>query len=114
VTNPTSLLLSLAEPPTAIVAGGIDMLPGVLQALRVKKKAIPEDISLIAAMKSDLANLHTPAITVEHWDYSEVGRIAARLAIERIQSDGEVGPRRVLVPTELLLRDSCGAAPRNG
>jgi LacI family transcriptional regulator len=106
----TSLLVNAADPVTAIIAGGIDMLPGVVQALRVNRRAIPGDMSLIAALKSDLADLHQPAISVAHWDYGEVGRIAARIALERIHGQADADPRHVVVPSELLLRDSC--APR--
>jgi LacI family transcriptional regulator len=60
----TSILVSLREPPTAVLAAGIDMLPGVLRALRTRGLEIPRDISVVAASDSDLAQLSNPAISV--------------------------------------------------
>lgn len=107
----TSILVTGKDPPTAIVAGGIDVLPGVLRALRTRGLSIPGDISLVAASDSDLAQLSEPPITVESWDYAEIGRIAAQLVLERLATKGKAEPRRVLVPAELVQRGSC-APPR--
>ncbi len=106
-----SMLLCSADRPTAVIAGGIEMLPGIIRALRVRGLAIPGDVSVVAAVNSDLADLFEPQISVEDWDYAEVGRIAANLALQRIASNQMVEPRRVLVPTQFLLRDSCALAP---
>ncbi|MBN8478640.1 MAG: LacI family DNA-binding transcriptional regulator, partial [Burkholderiales bacterium] len=66
----TSILVSSTSPPTAIIAGGIDALPGILRALRMRGLSVPRDISLVAASDSDLAQLSEPPITVESWDYA--------------------------------------------
>jgi LacI family transcriptional regulator len=106
-----SMLLGSVDRPTAVIAGGIEMLPGIIRALRVRGLSIPEDMSVVAAMNSDLADLFQPQISVEDWDYAEVGRIAANLLLQRIAS-GRIGePQRVLVPTQFLLRESCASAP---
>lgn len=106
-----SMLLHSENRPTAIIAGGIDMLPGVVRALRAHGLSVPSDVSIVGALDSDLAELHQPPISVEDWDYSEVGRIAANLALHRIAKGSEAEPRRVLVPTRFLLRDSCARLP---
>ena len=104
----TSILASMKSPPTAIVAGGIDVLPGILRALRTRGLSVPKDVSIVAASDSDLAQLSNPPITVESWDYAEVGRIAAQLVLERINHAGSNDPKRVIVPAELIQRGSCG------
>jgi len=104
----TSILMSSREPPTAIIAGGIDMLPGVLRAIRTRGLSIPNDVSIVTATDSDLAQLADPPISVETWDYAEIGRIAAQLVLERIRGSASTEPRRVLVPTEFIQRESCG------
>jgi LacI family transcriptional regulator len=106
-----SMLLSSSDRPTALIAGGIEMLPGIIRALRVRGLSMPQDVSVVAAVNSDLADLFDPPISVEDWDYAEVGRIAANLALQRIRGEVSDGPRRVLVPTQFLLRESCGPAP---
>ena len=109
--NFMSSLLNLKAPPTAVVAGGIDMLGGILRAIRTAGLEIPRDISVVAASDSDLAELHTPPISVERWDHAEVGRTAARLLLERIAGRAGPEPHHILLPTELVFRESV-ARPR--
>ena len=103
----TSELLSLAAPPTALLGGRLDALPGMLRAVRARRLRIPEDVSLIASADSDVAQLALPAVTAIRWDLQEAGRIAARLLLQRLEETSERPPRRVLLPTDLVLRDSC-------
>jgi LacI family transcriptional regulator len=103
----TSILMTSKVPPTAIVAGGIDVLAGILRALRARGLSVPKDLSLVAACDTDLAELSDPPITVESWDYAAVGRIAARLVLDRIAMVGGAEPRRIMIPSELVQRGSC-------
>jgi LacI family transcriptional regulator len=109
----TSLLAGASNRPTAIIAGGISMLPGVLKALRVLKLSIPNDISVIGANETDLTELHTPAISVVSWDYAAMGKIAANLALERLRNNTPSEPRRVVVPAKFLFRESISTPPQN-
>ena len=102
----TSGVLSQRERPTAVIAGGIDMLDGVLRAIRAKGLAIPRDISVVATGDSSLAELYTPAISVAQWDHAEIGRIAAELLLDRIAGRSIGEPRHVVLPTEFVLRES--------
>jgi LacI family transcriptional regulator len=106
-----SALLSLREPPTAIIAGGMSLLSGVLSAVQARKLQVPGDVSLIASGDSELAMLATPPITVVRWSYAELGRTGAQLLLDRIRGEHPESPRRVVFPTELVIRGSC-AAPR--
>ena len=105
----SSLLLS-ANRPTAIVAGGVAMLPGILRAVSTEGLRIPHDISVIGCGDFDLAELMTPPVTVIRWSYSQVGEASAKLILDRIHNPG--APRRQLrFPTELLIRGSCASPP---
>jgi LacI family transcriptional regulator len=104
----TSSSLDEAVRPTAVLAGGIDMLTGVLKAIRGRGLRIPEDISVIGNSDSDLALLSTPPITVVKWDYEDVGRASAQLILDRIMGKVEER-RRIVFPTELVIRGSCSA-----
>lgn len=106
----TSSIIASKHPPTAIIAGGIGMLPGVLQAIRVRGLRIPDDISIIGSGDSELAELHTPSISVQRWDQAEVGRFAAGMLLDRIMRRGDAEPRRVLLPNEFVARESIGPA----
>lgn len=103
-------MLQQPNPPTAIIAGGMDMLSGVLRAVRALDLQIPRDVSVIGAGSSELAELYSPPIALIDWDYAKVGRIAADLLLERIRGDAtEV--RHVIVPTRFIIRESIGAPP---
>jgi LacI family transcriptional regulator len=104
--NQTLLLASSKLRPTAIIAGGIEMLPGVLKALRLLMLRIPQDVSVVGAINTDLSELHNPAISVETWDYSTLGKIAANLVLDRLKEGFESEPRKVVVPSEFILRES--------
>jgi LacI family transcriptional regulator len=108
----TSSMLASRDRPTAIIAGGIGMLPGVLKAVKVRGLRIPAHISVIGAGSSDLADLHTPPIALQHWDQAEVGRIAANLLLDRILGRTGPDPRHVLVPNAFVLRESVGPVRR--
>jgi LacI family transcriptional regulator len=109
----TSSMLIGSDRPTAIIAGGLDMLPGVIRAVRVRGLGIPEDISIVAATDSELAELHTPGISVQRWDQAEVGRAAADLLLDRIYGRAKPAPRHVLLPNEFYDRASTAPPPAN-
>ena len=107
----TADLLAMGEPPSAIVIGGTMMLPGVLRAINEARLRIPEDVSIINGCDSDLAEFATPSITVMRKDFAGMGTVAAQLLLERL---GETQakkrkPHRIILPTELILRQSCAA-----
>ena len=108
----TSTLLSGSRPPTAIVAGGMAMLAGVLRAVRVHRLRIPDDISVVAGSDTDLAALTTPAITAVHWSGADEGRLAVQLLLERLRGERGAPGRHVMLGTELITRGSC--APPGG
>lgn len=107
----TKRLMALANPPTAIIAGGNLMLAGVLRALKALGKAIPADISVISSGATELAELASPPVTVIRWDLAAFGREAANLMLHRV-SNPAAPARKVIVPCELALRDSCAGPSR--
>ena len=103
----TSSLLGLSQPPTAIIAGGIDMLPGVVRAIRTRGLRIPHDISVIGSGQSDLSDLHQPPIGVVSWDQKEVGATAAEMLLDLIANGKREEPRRVIILTTFNPQASC-------
>jgi LacI family transcriptional regulator len=104
-----SSLLSSSSRPTAIIAGGMAMLPGVLQAVRAHGLRIPDDISIIAGSDTDLAALATPAITAVRWSEANEGRLAVELLLSRLKGERRREASRIMLPTELITRGSCAA-----
>jgi LacI family transcriptional regulator len=103
-----SSLLSAPVRPTAIIAGGMAMLSGILQAVRARGLSIPRELSVIASSDSDLAALATPSVTAVRWSGTDEGRIAVQLLLNRL-SNRNAPVQRVMLSTELIPRESCAA-----
>jgi LacI family transcriptional regulator len=104
--NATRQLLDAAEPPTAIVAGGNQLLVGTLEELLARELRVGSDISLVSCDAIDVTELFTPPIAVVRRDNREIGRQAASLLLERVGEE-DPGPRTVLLPTTFEPRPSC-------
>ncbi|MEW5991639.1 MAG: LacI family DNA-binding transcriptional regulator [Chloroflexota bacterium] len=104
----TEQLLAMDRPPTAIIAGGNQVLAGCIVAFARRGIRVPDDISLITCDEVDLSKLHAPPISAIARDTVQLGRTAAELLLERL-GGGE--PRTVLLPATFVQRASCGPAP---
>jgi LacI family transcriptional regulator len=103
----TQALLKMKSPPTAIIAGGNDMLAGVLRATHLLNVRIPRDLSIVCSGDTELAELATPPVTAIRWDLGAVGREAAKLLIRRLGDGPAPGYARIEIPNEIVLRKSC-------
>ncbi len=95
------------ERPTALVAGGNQLLVGVLRAIEQQGVSIPRDLSLVTCDRTDLASVYPGSITAIDRDIPEIGRTAAQLLLERINGPADWPARRVILPTRLVLGKSC-------
>ncbi|MGE0797241.1 MAG: LacI family DNA-binding transcriptional regulator [Lautropia sp.] len=102
----TRRLLDGANRPTAVIAGGTALLPGVIRATRELGLTIPRDVSVIAGADSDVAQLAAPPFTVVRWSHDELGKAAGRFLIER-RAQPMLPPQRMSVDAELVVRGSC-------
>ena len=100
-------LLDAPTPPTAIVVGSNQMVPGAVRALAARDLELPRDLSLVGCDDISLAELYRPPIAVVKCDNAEIGRVTAELLIRSMRSDDEL-PHDVCLPTEFLPRGSCG------
>ena len=105
----TEQLLTMVPRPTAIIAGGNQVLAGCVRALVRHGTRIPEDVSLVTCDEVDLSELHSPPIASVSRDTLQLGRVAAELLLERVAGTG--GPRTVLLPTRFTATASLGPVP---
>lgn len=105
-------LLSSNQPPTAFLCLGTRILSGVLQALRHGGRSVPDDVSVISIGDTDLSQLFSPTITSLNWDLEAVGTAAAQLLLKRLDSEAVVEPERIVITTQMVLRESCGPASK--
>ncbi len=82
---------------------------GALNAARTRGARVPEDISVVGFGNTDCAS-HVPVpLTTIAQPTKTMGEELARLALLLI-ADKSAHPARVIVPTRLVVRNSCGAA----
>jgi LacI family transcriptional regulator len=110
----TLKLLKMPKRPTALIAGGIAMLGGTLQAIQACGLSVPGDISLIGSADSELAQLSVPPITVVRGDYARLGETSALLLLDHLNGTPVSAPRNIVQPTEFVIRGSCAAPPKTG
>lgn len=102
-------LLAGVDRPTALISGGMTLLPGVLQAIQAQGLDIGKDISVIAGCDSDLAALTSPSITAIRWDLVKWGAFSAQMLLEQIHEPGPRPAQHVMLPVDLVCRQSCAA-----
>lgn len=106
----TSHLLDTSGPPTALIAGGNQLLRGCLREIRRRGLRVGADLSLVSCDETDLTELLEPPVAVVRRDARALGRTAAELLLRRLRQPGE-GPVIVVQPTEFVPRPSCAPPP---
>lgn len=104
----TRELMDGRRPPTAIIAGGNQILVGVIGELTSREVRIPRDLSLVTCDDVPLAQFFTPALATIRRDPYEMGSVAARLLLDRLNG---AEPEAATLPTAFYAAASC-APPR--
>lgn len=107
-------LLSLASPPTAIFATNNLMTLGALVAVQSRGIHVPDDIAVVGFDDFEWTVAFQPRLTTVAQPTYEIGEIAARMLVERIEHRTTSEPRRVVVPPRLIVRQSCGSEKTPG
>lgn len=103
-------LLSLDDPPQAVLAASVTSALGALSAAQSASVSIPGDLSMVSIHDLDLAEYASPPLTVVRMPIYELGRIAVELLAE---SEPTAAIERVVdAPLELIVRQST-APPRS-
>jgi DNA-binding LacI/PurR family transcriptional regulator len=105
-------LLGADDRPTAILAMSDELAVGAMGAAREGAIDVPTDLSIVGFDDSSTARLAVPALTSVFQPLGRKGEEAAQLLIPSLQGDGrKPRRRRVILPTELIIRGST-APPR--
>jgi LacI family transcriptional regulator len=102
-------ILALPERPTAVIAGGNQLMLGALRVIRERGIALGQDLSFVGCDDVAITDIFQPPIAVVRRDTVGMGRAAAELLLARM-GDG-AAPSDVLLPTEFVARPSCGPTP---
>ncbi|MFF4853145.1 LacI family DNA-binding transcriptional regulator [Streptomyces sp. NPDC001194] len=91
----------------AVFAASDVMAVGARRELRAAGRRIPEDVALVGFDDSVLARHMDPPLTSVRQPVEEMGRTMARMLLARIAGEpGEPGEAAVVLPTELVVRES--------
>jgi LacI family transcriptional regulator len=96
--------------PDGIVCANDQMAIGVLRTLAAHSIRVPDDIALIGFDDIYPATLCDPPLTTVNQPIRSIGERACERLIERI-SHPTLRPSVELLPTELVIRSSCGCPP---
>ncbi|MBU8906685.1 LacI family DNA-binding transcriptional regulator [Desertibacillus haloalkaliphilus] len=101
-------MLSLQDPPEAILAGNDLALIEILKFIKKNNVSIPENIALIGIDDVSFASFYNPRLTTISQPTFEMGKKAAELLLNKIQGKENEDDNHIyrFEPT-LIERDSC-------
>jgi LacI family transcriptional regulator len=105
----TCSLLDRQPPPSAIFAVNNLAAVGAIRALRERGLDVPRDMALACFDDIALASLLQPFLTVMAQPAETFGTLAAQLLLDRLAGRASERRRRVVLPADLIIRQSCGA-----
>jgi LacI family transcriptional regulator len=106
-------LLELDERPDAVFAASDVMAIGAMAAIERAGLRVPDDIAIVGYDDSPYATLVSPQLTTVRQDAPAQG-IAAAEGVLRMVVDPSASPIELLVPIELIVRESSGEKSAGG
>lgn len=106
-------LLSLPQPPTAIIACNDLLALGALSAAQEDGKVVGRDISITGYDNIMLAEYATPPLTTVHQPAHELGTQLATLLLKIIRKE-PVEEKHLIVAPSLIIRQSTAPPTSNG
>jgi LacI family transcriptional regulator len=101
----------LPASPTAIFVASDVMAIGAFKTLREAGLRVPEDVALVGFDDVPIAAAIEPALTTVRQPIEHLGSMAADLLLNSLASPPEAHApaQRIILPTQLVVRESCGA-----
>jgi len=90
----------------AIVAANDWMAFGALQALEERGLRVPQDVALAGFDDTSEAMVSSPPLTTVQQPIRQLGAAAIKMMLQVLA--GEQVPEQIMVPTQLVVRESCG------
>lgn len=107
-----NILMKAKADITSIFCANDSTAIGVIHALKEKGFRVPEDISVISVDDIDTAQYLSPMLTTVHVPLEDLGKMAAKMLIDRING-GHRLPIKTLLPFYIAKRDSCCGPSKN-
>ena len=98
--------------PSAVFVASDMMAIGALRSLRQADRQVPQDIALVGFDDIPIASAIVPALTTVRQPIERMGSMAVEVLLSVLEdSSGEEAlAQRIVLPTELVIRASCGPA----
>jgi LacI family transcriptional regulator len=94
--------------PTAVFVASDTMAEGALRALREAGLRVPQDMAVVGYDDLPNAARISPSLTTVHQPTTQMGAQAVNALIDIIQNPG-THKRQIVLPVELIIRESSGA-----
>jgi LacI family transcriptional regulator len=108
-----SALLQGGDRPDAIFAANDTMAIGAIAAVRDADLRVPDDIAVTGFDDTPVTRFLSPPLTTVRMPIFALGERAAMRLIETMRSGGTAVPaHHEVLPAQLVIRSSCGAAQR--
>jgi DNA-binding LacI/PurR family transcriptional regulator len=103
-------LLSLPDPPTAILAHNDTVAIGAIHGLREAGRRVPDDLSVVGFDDTEICAYLPVPLTSVALPKRELGHQAATMVLGAIEraTDGALPREQCTLPTELIVRSSTG------
>lgn len=80
-----------------------------LRALKALKVRVPDEVAIMSFDELGAFDLVEPPITANRQPVEEIGRLAVEVLVHEIGEKGAAMDKQRVLPTQLLIRSSCGA-----
>ncbi|WP_018930479.1 LacI family DNA-binding transcriptional regulator [Gracilibacillus lacisalsi] len=91
---------------TAIFCANDLIAYGALNGIREKKLLVPNDISVVGFDDISTSSIISPSLTTIKQPIHEMGKTAVNILIEQMESSESIAPRKIILPTQLIKRDT--------
>jgi LacI family transcriptional regulator len=98
----------LPQEPDAVFVASDTMALGTLRALREAGRRVPDEVAVVGFDDMPHAATADPPLTTIRQPIQRAGALAVEMLIDIIENGVEPA-RRILLPTELVIRASCGS-----
>lgn len=98
-----------ATPPDGLFAAADELAIAVMRALSDAGLRVPHDIRLVGHDDQPYVDMMSPSLTTIRVPLAEMGKTAVHQLIERISGVRQY-PHHIFLPTQLVVRESCGGA----
>jgi LacI family transcriptional regulator len=98
--------------PKAIFAANDPAAIGAMQAIEEAGLRVGQDVAIVGGGNIHYGDMLRVPLTTVSWSRAEMGQAAAEILLKLIDNrlSGAKAAQRIVIPPELIVRQSCGAA----